>query len=352
MNNQYKYRRNRIVHAIVIILVFMFFSLISGCKPNDSTTKIRIGWQVSWATQAQIALTLKHTDILKQHGLKGDFFGFTYGAPLSEAALSGRIDVGFAADQPVASLIAAGGKFKIVARLMYFRGGIIVPTTSEIKNLYDLKGKTLAVPFGSTTHRIVLGMLEDAGLSPQRDLNIINIDIAEQAGIVMSGTDDKWKGDIDALGSWDPNIAVFLNRNLARVLNEEFGLAVMYMSEDFINKNQDASVRFIMAYIESYYFYVSNTEQTNQWFVDEARIEFEPSILDMVASFEPNFYAESINDINVIFNENDFAMMEAGIEFGLNQGIIKIKPDIKASVDTSLLIEAMDKFKKNENYQK
>jgi len=334
----------KICFALIFTLILVL--MISGCKSgsNEEITKIRIGWQIAWATQGQIAQTLKHTGILSQYGIEGEFFGFTYGAPLSEAALSGQIDIGFAADQPVASLIAAGGKFKIVARLMYFRGGIIVPPDSEIKTVDDLKGKTLAIPFGSTTHRIVLEMLEYAGLDPQNDLNIINLDIAEQASVVLSGNDGKWKGNVDALASWDPNIAVFLDRDLARILWDDLALAVMYMSEELIERDREAAVNFIMAYIESYYHYVSNSEIANQWFADEARIEFEPSLLDIVASFEPNFYANSINEIDVSLSGADYAMMEAGAEFGVNQGMLSNLPDMRSAVDTTLLMEAIDRL--------
>ncbi len=55
------------VRANVIILLVITI-LIAGCAAQDtgdSPTTIRIGWQVAWATQGQLAQTLKHTNIMR-----------------------------------------------------------------------------------------------------------------------------------------------------------------------------------------------------------------------------------------------------------------------------------------------
>jgi ABC-type nitrate/sulfonate/bicarbonate transport system substrate-binding protein len=329
----------------ILIIVGLVFLSVSCTKKTTKLTLIRIGWQVAWATQGQIAQVLKHTNILELNRVKGEFKGFTYGASLNEAALAGEIDVGFVADQPAASLIARGGKFKIVARLIYFRAAIIVPPESEVKQVSDLKGKTIAIPFGSTTHRIVLGMLKNVGLDPDKDVRIINMDITEQAGVVLAGTKKKWKGDIDALASWDPNIAIFENRGLAKVLKYELGLAVVYMSEDFIQKHPDAAVSFLRAYMEAYYYYAIHRQQANQWFAEEARIQFDPSLLDVAGSFEPNLKSQSIKDIDVNIYERHIKMMEEGADFAFSLKLTAVKPNMRAATDTALLSKAIRKLK-------
>src|SRR5690242_8344077 len=117
------------------LLVCSVVGLLLACKKSQTETPatsvpIRIGWQTGWATEAQLTEVLKHTDILEHHALAGDFKGFSYGGPLNEAALAGQVDVIFTADQPAATLIARGGKWKIVARLIDFRACLIVPLDS------------------------------------------------------------------------------------------------------------------------------------------------------------------------------------------------------------------------------
>jgi len=72
----------------------------------EDLTKIRVGWQVPWATQGQLVQILKHTDILKQNGLEAEFVGRTYGPVLNEIALANGIDVVLTADQPAAALFS------------------------------------------------------------------------------------------------------------------------------------------------------------------------------------------------------------------------------------------------------
>jgi len=284
---------------------------------------------------------------MELNGLKGEFKGFTYGAPLNEAALAGEIDVGFVADQPAVSLLARGAKFKIVARLINFRAAVIVPPESEIKQVSDLKGKAVAIPFGSTTHRIVLRMLKDAGLEPGKDVRIINMDITEQSGVVVAGSKKRWKGGVDAMASWDPNVAIFESDGLARVLKYELGLGIVYMSEEFIKRRPEAAISFLKAYVEAYYYYATHQQQANRWFAEEARIQFNPSLLDVAASFEPNVAVKSVEEIDVNIYERHVKMMEEGAEFAFSLKLTGVKPDVRRATDTSLLLLAMKKLHEN-----
>jgi len=340
MNRPPSHKKSVLLALVVVTFLVVLLFLLNRCSHKATLTPVRIGWQVAWATQGQIAQVLKHTNILAMNGLEGQFYGFTYGAPLNEAALAGNIDVGFVADQLATSLIARGGKFKIVARLIYFRAGIIVPPESDIKTVEDLKGKTIAIPFGSTTHRIVLGMLQDAGLDPSKDLKIINMDITDQSGVVLAGTATQWKGGVDALASWDPNIAIFVSKGDARVLKSGVGLGVVYMSDDFIEKHRGAAISFLKAYIEAYYYYITHQAQANDWFAKEARIEFDPSLLNVAASFEPNMKAHTLSQIDVGIHPQDIKTMEDGAKFAFTLRLTATKPDMAAVVDTTLLSEA------------
>ena len=88
-------------HFLVAILAF---AAISCCpsKPSGSTSEaVKLGWQPPWANQGQLVTILERTDLLQREGVKVDFVPFTYGGPMSEAALAGQIDIMFAGDQPI-----------------------------------------------------------------------------------------------------------------------------------------------------------------------------------------------------------------------------------------------------------
>ena len=71
-------------------------------------TPIRIGWQPTTTVEAQIAHTLRKTDILERNGLKGEMIMFSFGPAVNEALISGAVDVGFIGDMPSVSLTEIG----------------------------------------------------------------------------------------------------------------------------------------------------------------------------------------------------------------------------------------------------
>lgn len=327
--------------VVVIAAILIIFAIIP--RP-EAKSPIRLGWQVSWATQGQLAQTLKHTNILELNGLKGELKGFSYGAPLNEAALAGAVDVIFTADLPATSLISRAPSWRIVARLVAFRATLIIPPKSAIQKVADLKGKTVAIPFGSSTHRIVLGMMKEAGLDTEKDVVIKNLDILEQASVVDAGTDESW-GEIDAFASWDPHIAIFESKGKARVIELRKGISVVVMSGDYIEKHRKEAVRFLKSYVEAYFFYATHQKEANELFAAEARLKFDPSLLDVAASYEQNMQAKTISDIDVLLNPNQIAEIEAGVDFAYELKLIKSRPDVNKAIDMSLLQEALKEIK-------
>jgi ABC-type nitrate/sulfonate/bicarbonate transport system substrate-binding protein len=343
---QYLSHRSRLVWGLLLISIFV---TVSGCEPkkNDVEQKpevrqvipIRIGWQVSWATQGQLAQTLKHTNILELNHLKGEFKGFSYGGPLNEAALAGEVDVIFTADQPAASLMARNAPWTIIARLVAFRATIIVPPESPIKQVEELKGKTIAIPFGASTHRIALRMMKEAGLDPAKEVKVLNLDILEQTNVVQRAGKQAW-GDIDALASWDPFIAIFESKGLARPIQVDTGISVVVMANDFIAAHPEAPVKFLKAYQQGYLYYATHQRQADQWFADEARLKYDLSLLGVAASFETNMKAKTLGDIDVKLTEAHIQEMQRGAKFAFDQGLTKTTPDMQASVNLTYLEKA------------
>src|SRR5262245_50571137 len=91
--------------VLLLLVIGIQLAACTGEKTNSGPTPIRIGWQTAWVPQAQLAMVLKNTKFLESNGLRGEFKSFSYGGPLSEAALADQIDVLFAADQPAINLI-------------------------------------------------------------------------------------------------------------------------------------------------------------------------------------------------------------------------------------------------------
>ena len=301
--------------------------------PVPETTKIRVGWQIPWATQGQLTQILKRTDILKQNGLEGEFKGFSYGGPLNEAALANEVDVIFTADQPAATLLAKNPNWVIIGRLMYNRVSLYVPPKSEIKEIKDLKGKTVAMPFGAAAQRMALKQEKEAGLDPKNDVKNINLGIYEQSDLVRDIEAAKW-GEIDALAGFDPTPAIFEEKGLVKNLYEGNVVSLIVMSKDYIAKNPEAPRNFLKSFYSAYDYYRNNVEQANAWFSEEAGLDISQGALKKAASVEPNLNG---GEIRLGFIEEDYKIMEEAVDFLFEQNIIKQKINIRDYIDLQYL---------------
>jgi len=318
--------------------------LLSACSSRDvnqkNGTPLRIGWQTGWATQGQLAQVLQHTDILDRHGLNADFKGFSYGGPLNEAALAGEVDVIFTADQPAATLIARGGKWKIVARLIDFRACVLVPPSSPVHAIGDLRAKTVAIPFGSTTHRIALQMFKTAGLTPDVDVKLKNLDILEQSALAQTASNGRW-GGVDAMASWDPTVALLESNKLARPVECQPALSVVAITENLLRSEPDAVVRFLQAYRLAYAYYATHATQANEWFTKETGSRLPSGVLDTAAAYERNMKATRLADVQVGLSVAEISRIQEGADFGLAQKLTTMSPVMREAIDLSYLGKAL-----------
>src|SRR5262249_47882719 len=154
----------------LLMIAFIIFGPISSAKSQQERVPIRIGWQLATSTQGQIVEVLKRTNLLDRLGLDPTFVPFSYGEPEVAAALRGDLDVMFSSGQSVNNLLARGGKWKILARLHFIPAALMVPPDSPIKEIKDLRGKTIACTFGTIGHREATLKEQAAGLDPDKDV--------------------------------------------------------------------------------------------------------------------------------------------------------------------------------------
>jgi len=302
-------------------------------------TKIRIGWQIPWATQGQLTQVLKHTTLLAQNGLEAKFSGFVAGPPLNEAAMAKAVDVIFTADQPAATLFSKNPNWVIIGRLMYNRVSLYVPPNSPIKTVSDLKGKTVGMPFGAAAQRMALKAEEDAGLKPGVDVTNVNLGIYEQGDLVKDPIALKW-GTIDALAGFDPSPALFEDKGLVRNIKVGKVVSLIVMSKEFIAQNPNAPVQFLTAFNGAYKYYKNNVPQADAWFIKESKLKLTSKPLAIASGMEPNLKAKSDSDIRIGFIEDDYKIMQDAADFLLKQGLIKSEIVMKDYVDLSFLKKA------------
>lgn len=124
---------------------------------------------------------------------------FQFGPPIVEAAGADRIDVGWVGSVPPINGAAVGADFRVVAAFVERdrqENFILVPGDSDIQEVADLAGKSVAVPKASSAHGLLLGALVRNGVDP-KDVEFNFLAPADALAAFQSGR-------VDALTVWDP----------------------------------------------------------------------------------------------------------------------------------------------------
>ncbi|MGN0352040.1 MAG: ABC transporter substrate-binding protein, partial [Roseburia sp.] len=127
-----------------------------------------------------------------------EFYEFTGGGPANnEAMIAGQLDViDSIGDQPMITGIVGGTNavaLTTVSRQSTTQG-VYVKSDSDIQTIEDLKGKTIGVALGTFTHKCLVGILEDEGIT-EDEVKLINLTGYSERTAALEN------GDVDALVS-------------------------------------------------------------------------------------------------------------------------------------------------------
>lgn len=133
----------------------------------------------------------------KATGWKINWRKFDSGGDVITAMASGDVQIGVAGSSPIAAAVSRGLPLNVFWILDNINEAeaLVVRNGSGINEPKDLVGKTLAVPFVSTTHFHALFALEHYGIAGK--VKVLNLQ--------PSDIPAAWaRGDIDAAFVWDP----------------------------------------------------------------------------------------------------------------------------------------------------
>ena len=136
---------------------------------------------------------------LQKDGLGGksiEFFKFTSGTEVINAMASGSIDISLNGSSPTAAGYSRGVDLQVIYIYDNINDAEALVVNDKVTGPQDLKGKTIAVPFGSTTHFHMMFALEQLGISP-KEVNVLDMSPPDMVAA--------WeRGDIDGGFVWDP----------------------------------------------------------------------------------------------------------------------------------------------------
>jgi taurine transport system substrate-binding protein len=166
------------------------FALLMG---TANAADVNIGYQLVYGPWKA------NKEKLQKEGLAGksiEFFKFTSGTEVINAMASGSIDISLNGSSPTAAGYSRGVDLQVIYVYDNINDAEALVVNDKITGPQDLKGKTIAVPFGSTTHFHMMFALEQLGIAP-KEVNVIDMSPPDMVAA--------WeRGDLDGGFVWDP----------------------------------------------------------------------------------------------------------------------------------------------------
>jgi NitT/TauT family transport system substrate-binding protein len=181
--------------------------------------------------------------------------------------------------------------------------GIVVPTDSPVQSLAELKGKTISVPFASTSHGMLLRAIKAQGWNPDTDVSII-AQPPEVAGPALQSN------KIEAHADFVPFAELFPWRGFARKIYDGAQADAptfhgVLVDAEYAEKYPEVVVAYLRAALEA----------------------------DALVSTEPEKYSELVAQVTGIEAEVNYLFHGP---LGLQTRGLTWKPEYRQAVQTSI----------------
>lgn len=166
---------------------------------TDAAGTFRLGYQVIAGSE----LYLRDKSLVEacMPNVDVQWTSFPSGQDVVQGFASDSVDMGFLGSTPSAKALSKPLDLDVeVTSVNAVIGSSEALVAKDAKSIEELKGKTIATAFSSTSHFSLLNALIKAGLDPKRDVNIVNISPDKLPAA--------WRdSEIDAAYIWDPTLA-------------------------------------------------------------------------------------------------------------------------------------------------
>ena len=167
---------------------------LSSCGDDSDGEKVTFGYIGDYNGTSLLAIA-DDQGLWEKHGLEVDAKVFTNGPLQIQALGTGDLDFGYIG--PGAFWMPASGQAKIVAINTLGNADRVIAQSGNT-SIEQLKGKTVAVPEGTSGDMILTLALENAGMTKE-DVKVVNMD----PSTIVSAFASK---QVDAAGFWYPAI--------------------------------------------------------------------------------------------------------------------------------------------------
>ncbi|QMV41070.1 aliphatic sulfonate ABC transporter substrate-binding protein [Cohnella cholangitidis] len=222
----------------------------NGKSESQSDAKqIRIGFipNVSHAP----ALLVADDERFREHfGHQAETKSYSAGPALVDALLNDQIDIGYSGPGPVFEAFAKNGAVKILSGVNEGGATLLVSAKSNIRELSQLRGKTVSIPqYGNGQHILLRQLLRKHGLKDVfrgGDIRIIQTKLNSLSELLE-------KGEVEAALVQEPWVTLLESKGIARVLIDWDNLydqgsppnTVIAVSQAYYDRHPDRVNRFL-----------------------------------------------------------------------------------------------------------
>jgi len=256
------------MRKLIASFALVMLGLASPAGAEETPAKITVGY----LNLVNAQLVTKHLGLLAKEmpGVEIKYVKVGGGGDMLRAIAGNDVDFGGIGNPPTAIGVTRGLPIKgiFVINMLDYVEAMVVRTSKNITSFKDLKGKTVAAPFGSTTHYLLLQALKDEGVDPA-SMKIIDLAPSDIAAA--------WaRGDIDAAWFWEPNLdkavrddghIMITSGEMAKRGYPTWDIGVV--TNAFAEKYPTAVEKFIKAECEGIDFWLKNPDKTAEIIAEE-----------------------------------------------------------------------------------
>lgn len=325
------------VIALMLAMVLVF--ALAGCggeeKPDaenqgggdaQALDEVRITL-TTWPGYGPLFLA-RDKGFFAEEGLENVEITIIQGLAERKQALAGNKVDGMATTLDIeATLEDAGIPVSIIWALDTSYGGDGILASSDIKELSDLEGKSVALDVGTTSHIFLLTALDKVGLTDE-DINMVPVGSSGDAGAAFVA------GNVDAAVTWEPWLTKGVeegNGHLLITSKDTPGLILdaLAFRKDFADNHPEEMQALVNGLAKAMEYYNENPEDAIKVMAEGLGMETE-NFLDGIKLYD---YQDNVS----LFEGEMKETLDRAADFYVEKGIISERPDTDKMLDGSYL---------------
>lgn len=223
---------------------------------------------IDFATYNPLSLIIKEQGWLEAEGVEVTWVQSAGSNKANEALRAGAIDVGSTAGSAALLARSNGSPIKVID--IYSQpewAAIVAGPGSDIADVEDLAGKTVAATKGTDPYFFLLQSLEEAGLSAD-DVTVENLQHADGWAALQNGSVDAWAGLDPIMAGAEEAGASLIYRN---VDFNSYGF--LNATESFIEEKPEVAQLVVDAYERAREWAEENPEETAEILAEVAGLD-------------------------------------------------------------------------------